>query len=68
MKTYNKIHVRSSKLQIGVNQDGQVFLRFSEGNNVNDIVLGTEEALAGLHSVLGQYIEESASENRGLFH
>ena len=68
MKTYNKIFAQKNKLQIGVDQDGQIFLRFNGGSNINDLVLGTDDALRGLHSVLTKYIEESEPVNRGLLH
>lgn len=57
MKTYNKLHISDSLLQIGEDDNGETLLRFKSENRIVDLVLKNHDSLVGLHKLLGDFIE-----------
>lgn len=55
---YSKINVQGNKLQIGIDSEGNSFLRFSNKESAIDIILGSGESIYGLAQALDSYIEE----------
>lgn len=55
---YTKINVQGNRLQIGIDSEGNSFLRFSNEESAVDIILGSGEAIYGLSLALEAYIEE----------
>lgn len=58
MKIYNKILVENAKIQMGIDEDGNSFIRFDDSSTISDVVIGSENSLRGLHNLIVKYIEE----------